>query len=331
MLNSQLCCPTWQSFSDHAFNFQSYLWPPWLVSRMAMTQPDCELIAQVMLFSQGFWTAESLASKIISFNICDEQLSPQLHYDSGLHALKAMLANAGILKYGRLQNAKAPLNCMMVILDKYQDELTEPSANNHTDTPPLYETITTAHSGRPSSGPSLLVNEKSPWQSVFPTAPCNSSSFPSDAGLGTSRPASQVSQPNPWSWLSTLSFTSSCTSKQVHQTVLSLICDLVLNVESPDLLNSCANTCWTYSLDLSAILQEPYIVHHSAVYWRVLNHHDTLLPSLLAYTALLSQSTMLDVWLTCLAPSNQVLFQSLRCQCEPFTKQMTPLNTSPGK
>ena len=159
-----------------------------------------------------------------------------------------------------------------------------------------------------------MVNEKSPQQSVFPTTPHNTSSFPNDAGLGTSRPASWVSQPNPLSWLSMPSFTSSHTSKQVRQTVLSLIHDLVLNIESPDLLNSCADACWTYSLDLSAIFQEPYIKHHLVVYWGVLNHHDTLLPLLLIYATLLSQSTMSDVQLACLAPSNQVLFQSLRCQ-----------------
>ncbi|KAG6918668.1 hypothetical protein DXG01_012485 [Tephrocybe rancida] len=70
---------------------------------MAMTRPDRELIAQVMLFSQGFRTAESLASKIVPFfNLCDEQLSPQPHYDFGLRALKAVLASAGILKRERL-------------------------------------------------------------------------------------------------------------------------------------------------------------------------------------------------------------------------------------
>jgi dynein heavy chain 1 len=75
---------------------------------MAMTRPDRELIAQVMLFSQGFRTAESLASKIVPFfNLCDEQLSPQPHYDFGLRALKAVLASAGILKRERLQSAKA--------------------------------------------------------------------------------------------------------------------------------------------------------------------------------------------------------------------------------
>lgn len=74
---------------------------------MAMTRPDRELIAQVMLFSQGFRTAETLASKIVPFfNLCDEQLSPQPHYDFGLRALKAVLASAGILKRERLQSAR---------------------------------------------------------------------------------------------------------------------------------------------------------------------------------------------------------------------------------
>ena len=75
---------------------------------MAMTRPDRELIAQVMLFSQGFRFAEVLASKIVPFfNLCDEQLSPQPHYDFGLRALKAVLASAGILKRERLLNSKA--------------------------------------------------------------------------------------------------------------------------------------------------------------------------------------------------------------------------------
>jgi dynein heavy chain 1 len=74
---------------------------------MAMTRPDRELIAQVMLFSQGFRTAESLASKIVPFfNLCDEQLSRQPHYDFGLRALKAVLASAGILKRERLQSVQ---------------------------------------------------------------------------------------------------------------------------------------------------------------------------------------------------------------------------------
>ncbi|KAE9389558.1 P-loop containing nucleoside triphosphate hydrolase protein [Gymnopus androsaceus JB14] len=81
--------------------------PPNLTKLMAMTRPDQELIAQVMLFSQGFRAAESLASKIVPFlNLCDEQLSPQPHYDFGLRALKAVLASAGILKRELLLSAQ---------------------------------------------------------------------------------------------------------------------------------------------------------------------------------------------------------------------------------
>ena len=38
-----------------------------LFRSLAMTSPDRQLIAQVMLYSQGFRTAEKLASKIVPF------------------------------------------------------------------------------------------------------------------------------------------------------------------------------------------------------------------------------------------------------------------------
>jgi dynein heavy chain 1 len=73
-----------------------------LFRSMSMTRPDQELIAQVLLFSKGFRTAETLASKVVPFfNLCAEQLSAQPHYDFGLRALKQVLASAGILKRDR--------------------------------------------------------------------------------------------------------------------------------------------------------------------------------------------------------------------------------------
>ncbi|KAI0072370.1 dynein heavy chain [Panus rudis PR-1116 ss-1] len=91
---------------------------------MAMTRPDRELIAQVMLFSQGFRTAESLASKIVPFfNLCEEQLSPQPHYDFGLRALKAVLASAGILKRERLQSARSSENDMVELSDASSEQV----------------------------------------------------------------------------------------------------------------------------------------------------------------------------------------------------------------
>jgi dynein heavy chain 1 len=94
---------------------------------MAMTRPDRELIAQVMLFSQGFRTAESLASKIVPFfNLCDEQLSPQPHYDFGLRALKAVLASAGILKRERLLTTRSQSEdeqSLSVLSDKVSEQI----------------------------------------------------------------------------------------------------------------------------------------------------------------------------------------------------------------
>ncbi|CAP31232.1 Protein CBR-DHC-1 [Caenorhabditis briggsae] len=74
-----------------------------LFRSLAMTQPDRQLIAQVMLFSQGFRTAETLANKIVPlFILCKEQLSAQCHYDFGLRALKYVLVSAGNIKRDKL-------------------------------------------------------------------------------------------------------------------------------------------------------------------------------------------------------------------------------------
>ena len=70
-----------------------------LFRAVAMSAPDREIIAEVMLFSQGFQIADQLAKKIVPlFQLCKDQLSPQGHYDFGLRALKSSLVNAGNMK-----------------------------------------------------------------------------------------------------------------------------------------------------------------------------------------------------------------------------------------
>ncbi|BHF62050.1 Cytoplasmic dynein 1 heavy chain 1 [Sparganum proliferum] len=81
-----------------------------LFRSLAMTQPDRQLIAQVMLYSQGFRTAELLSNKVVPlFKLCDEQLSPQPHYDFGLRALKSVLVSAGNVKRDRIRRTKDEL------------------------------------------------------------------------------------------------------------------------------------------------------------------------------------------------------------------------------
>ncbi|CAM9144794.1 unnamed protein product [Heterosigma akashiwo] len=65
---------------------------------VAMGRPDNELIAEVILYSEGFAQAKDLARKIVSLFLLSKQLlSPQQHYDWGLRALKAILNTGGKL------------------------------------------------------------------------------------------------------------------------------------------------------------------------------------------------------------------------------------------
>eukprot|EP00392_Amoebophrya_sp_AT5.2_P002499 g2504.t1 len=63
---------------------------------VAMSAPDNEIIAEVLLFSEGYRSAHNLAKKIVSLFLLSRQLlSPQQHYDWGLRALKTVLTLAG--------------------------------------------------------------------------------------------------------------------------------------------------------------------------------------------------------------------------------------------
>ncbi|ORY16897.1 dynein heavy chain [Clohesyomyces aquaticus] len=74
-----------------------------LFRSVAMSKPDKELIAEVMLYSQGFSRAKELSKQVVPFfDKCAVGLSKQAHYDFGLRALKSVLVSSGGLKRARI-------------------------------------------------------------------------------------------------------------------------------------------------------------------------------------------------------------------------------------
>eukprot|EP01105_Mastigella_eilhardi_P022238 TRINITY_DN5471_c0_g1_i1.p1 TRINITY_DN5471_c0_g1~~TRINITY_DN5471_c0_g1_i1.p1 ORF type:complete len:3987 (-),score=1077.90 TRINITY_DN5471_c0_g1_i1:1263-13184(-) len=63
---------------------------------VAMSIPDLNMIAEVILLSEGFSYAKEVALKLVTvFRLCKQLLSPQQHYDWGLRALKSILSIGG--------------------------------------------------------------------------------------------------------------------------------------------------------------------------------------------------------------------------------------------
>ncbi|KAI5541278.1 dynein heavy chain family protein family [Trichomonas vaginalis G3] len=88
-----------------------------LFRTMAMNKPDTELITEVLLFSQGFSSAEVLAPKFVTlFQMAKEALTNQTHYDFGLRAMKYVLANAGqLIRINNTNNLSQEIESKLLI------------------------------------------------------------------------------------------------------------------------------------------------------------------------------------------------------------------------
>ncbi|KAI5868419.1 cytoplasmic dynein heavy chain [Durotheca rogersii] len=87
-----------------------------LFRSVAMSKPDKELIAEVMLYSQGFNQAKQLSKQTVPFfDRCAAKLSKQAHYDFGLRALKSVLVSSGGLKRARLTSSSGEIGSEEVV------------------------------------------------------------------------------------------------------------------------------------------------------------------------------------------------------------------------
>ncbi|KIP09047.1 hypothetical protein PHLGIDRAFT_68360 [Phlebiopsis gigantea 11061_1 CR5-6] len=176
------------------------------------------------------------------------------------------------------------------------------------DAPPAYEYARSSSSFAPP------VPEKGAGPSTPRPAPVpspSSSSFPSITKKSASKGKGR--------WFP---FGQSKATKEVKATVHNLVRDVVRVPDAAGIsvLRNCEEACAAHGLSFAAVLQEPAIEGHSALYWAVIKRpRDApgaggveLVEAMLAMAAPLAPAAVSEVRLACLQASDQALFQRLR-------------------
>lgn len=117
--------------------------------------------------------------------------------------------------------------------------------------------------------------------------------------------------------------------REIRKTILDLLRDVIQEhlSNSPaavGILQSCAQVCTSHSVSFSTLLQEKSIENRTPLYWAIVKrlpdeHQEIedyqgpdLLSALLSYASPLTQATITELRLACLATSDQTLFHRLR-------------------
>ena len=213
------------------------------------------------------------------------------------------------------------------------------------DTPPAYDAVALnpppSHEWRPQliASPSTIRPNRPSLEQLHPLSQPPSDSdhslSPRPSGdlqttlptrIGRARLQKPRKRPSS-SWLSLLPFTSARSAKQVRQSVLTIIRDLVVPSREPnagpppdphEVLSTCANTCAERRISLPEILQERFVEDHTPLYWAIVNYRQELLIALLTFAGQLGRTAVSDVRRACLVSSSQSLFHALRVKRPPF-------------
>ncbi|RCN33593.1 ATPase family protein, partial [Ancylostoma caninum] len=85
---------------------------------VVMSVPDNDVIAETILYSEGFTEARTLARKIVAvFTLSKEMLSMQQHYDWGLRALKVVLRGCGDLRASKPDASESEIVVQALLLN----------------------------------------------------------------------------------------------------------------------------------------------------------------------------------------------------------------------